>query len=361
MSRITDFDRPSDSTRSNLLLQQKLNKRSKEAMKQREITPEILPTKQEVKLLGLDDDNPEAIANKHRKATSIQIQLANMANNSIIDELGWKPSKIKSDITQQMIDEYKAEINQQVKSIDPVSGKELYYFKPSSVDLTPIEASKEQILTEAEKDDLNRKITKRLQELNKIKVIILRTIPDEQRKLDADYNRDNALFDGRPFDIFDLSVDPIIKYEQDKEALKERAELADADRKQLSLEIDSINLQLRNNDKAIHRNIINQAEADKQTRMKINEAEKEIRILKAGSAISGQQAGEDDETYRQRLLNIGREIKDDDEIEREAGVLQTVRAKYNLKDFYQMKEKSRQSLKNYQMMKRLYLILKLHR
>ena len=42
-----------------------------------------------------------------------------MANNSIIDELGWKPSKIKSETTQQMIDEYKAEMNQQVKPQNP--------------------------------------------------------------------------------------------------------------------------------------------------------------------------------------------------------------------------------------------------
>ena len=62
MPKITEFNAPSSSTRSTLLLQQKLNQRSKEAMIQREITPEILPNKAEVKLLGLDDDNPEAIA-----------------------------------------------------------------------------------------------------------------------------------------------------------------------------------------------------------------------------------------------------------------------------------------------------------
>ena len=76
MSNITNFNAPSESTRKRLLMQQKVNKRSAEAMTQREITPEILPTKADVKLLGLDDDYPEAIAEKHRKATSIKIQLA---------------------------------------------------------------------------------------------------------------------------------------------------------------------------------------------------------------------------------------------------------------------------------------------
>ena len=97
MSRITDLNKPYELSRSRLMMQQKLNDRIKEAMTQREITPEILPTKKDVKLLGLDDDIPEAIANKNRRAMSIQIKLDNMANNSIIDELGWKPSKIKSE------------------------------------------------------------------------------------------------------------------------------------------------------------------------------------------------------------------------------------------------------------------------
>jgi len=86
MSRITDLQKPYELSRSTLLMQQKLNNRSREAMTQREITPEILPTKKDVKLLGLDDDIPQEIANKHRKALSIDIKLANMANNSIIDE-----------------------------------------------------------------------------------------------------------------------------------------------------------------------------------------------------------------------------------------------------------------------------------
>ena len=119
MPKNTEFNAPSKSTRSQLLMQQKLNQRSKEALILREITPEIKPTKQEAKLLGLDDDIPEIIADKHRKAVSLQIQLQNIANNSIIDELGWKPSKIKSEVTQKMIDQYRAEMNQPVKVFDP--------------------------------------------------------------------------------------------------------------------------------------------------------------------------------------------------------------------------------------------------
>jgi len=76
MSGITDYNKPYELSRSRLMAQQRLNNRNKEAMIQREISPEVLPTKEDVKLLGLDDDRPEIIANKNRNSTSIQIQLA---------------------------------------------------------------------------------------------------------------------------------------------------------------------------------------------------------------------------------------------------------------------------------------------
>ena len=283
MSRITDLNKPYELSRSTLLMQQKLNNRSKEAMTQREITPEILPTKKDVKLLGLDDDIPEAIANKHRKAMSIAIKLDNMANNSIIDELGWKPSKIKSETTQQMIDEYKAEMNQQVKSIDPTTGNEVYYFKPSSVDLTPVQAEKVNVLTDADKLNIQTEIVKNLMELRKANKYLSTTVPVENRKLDTQYNRDKAAYDSLPtIGGITAGINPLIQYEQDKEALRQSAEHADNDRKQLILEIDNLKIQIDGNDKAIHQNAINQAEADKQTRLKIAEAEKEIRSLNIG-------------------------------------------------------------------------------
>jgi hypothetical protein len=189
MPKITEFNAPSTSTRSKLLMQQKLNQRSKEAMIQREITPEILPTKAEVKLLGLDDDNPEAIADKHRKSTSIQIQLTNMANNAIVDELGWKPSKIKSETTQRMIDEYKAEMNQPVKVIDPTTGKEVVFkYKPSSVDLSPVIPEYTKPLSEAEIWAYERQITENLLQIKLLNKYLTETAPKEQKQIDDDYN-----------------------------------------------------------------------------------------------------------------------------------------------------------------------------
>ena len=383
MPGITEFNAPSKSNRSKLLIQQKLNQRSKEAMIQREITPEILPTKAEVKLLGLDDDNPDAIADKHRKSTSIQIQLTNMANNAIVDELGWKPSKIKSETTQRMIDEYKAEMNQPIKVVDPTTGKEVVFkYKPSSVDLSPVIPEYTKPLTENEIWAFERKITDNLVLIKDINKYLTEEVPKKQKRIDdeyngiigstsrfsypskkeltsitlelrkakshEDYNKLGQLFnlnfgDTTP-SIFEKQnqieeqiknykgMNPTVKYDNDKLELQRNVEIANGDLKQLNLENETMKQQILNNPKVIKQNAINKAEADKKTKSKMTQAIEELRVLNAGKAIPEQQPGESDDSYRQRLIDIGNEVLDDADVEREAGMLQFVRGKYNLRE-----------------------------
>ena len=49
MPKISDYDIPAVSTRTRLQIQKRLDERSKRAMTQREETPELLPTKEDVK------------------------------------------------------------------------------------------------------------------------------------------------------------------------------------------------------------------------------------------------------------------------------------------------------------------------
>ena len=68
MLKITDYNEPHVLNRNALLLQAKINKRNKDAMIQREMTPELLPTKAQADEVRIDDDRPDVIANKFRKA-----------------------------------------------------------------------------------------------------------------------------------------------------------------------------------------------------------------------------------------------------------------------------------------------------
>jgi len=381
MSKITDYNKPYELSRSRLMMQQKLNDRSKEAMMQRQITPEILPTKQEVKLLGLDDDRPDVIADKHRNATSIKIQLANISKNAIVDELGWKPSKIKSEVTQKMIDQYRAEMNQPVKIFDPTRGKDVIFkFKPSTLDLTPITPDYTEPFDAKEIAIREKQILDRLDILKDIDKYLSTIAPQKRIKIDDEYNRNAAAFKSKPTidyskvrgDInaakthaqlneigrqlginfnaskpkisdkqiilndkvseVESTTDPTGKYEFEKAQLEREIMKAEEDQKRYEYEIDFYQHELNDNIKLKKQNAINKAEADKLNKAKINEAVSELTVLNSGRAIPEQQAGETDDEYRQRLVDIGKEVLDDDEVEREAGELQFVKAKYNLKE-----------------------------
>ena len=382
MSGITDYNKPYELSRSRLMAQQRLNNRNKEAMIQREISPEVLPTKEDVKLLGLDDDRPEIIANKNRNSTSIQIQLANMSKNAIIDELGWKPSKIKSEVTQKMIDEYKAEMNQPIKVFDPVRGKDVIFkYKPSSIDLTPITPNYTEPFDAKDIAIREKQILDRLDIIKNIDDYLSKTIPAEQKKINEDYNKavnifalkstaldytqlrtditfatthasinqignklgvkldpkkpkieDKKIILNDKISELELAIDPTSKFENEMTQLNERIIKAEEHQKQLEFEIDLIQRELNDNIKVKKQNVINISEAEKQNKAKINEALDELRVLNSGRSIPLQQAGESDDEYRQRLIDIGREVLDDDEVEREAGELQFVKGKYNLKE-----------------------------
>jgi len=390
MSRITDFYKPYELSRSTLMMQQKLNNRSKDAMTQREITPEILPTRQEVKFLDIATDRPDVIADKHRKAVSIEIKLANMANNSIIDELGWKPSKIKSEVTQKMIDQYRAEMNQPTKIHDPTTGKDIVFkYKPSSIDLKPIVAAYTKPLEDYEIADIENEIVNVQMPLLQAAVEFLTVrAPQERMRMDEDYNQEMAAFTigttGTDTTVFETElsealkarikhaalndlaiklgittfkvstptlaekegvlrkrisslkgsalVDPTAKYEHNKAALEAAKQNALAQEKEVKFDIEQLQRQLDDNKTVEHQNNIYQVEADKENQARLKEAIKELELLNTGMAIPTQAPGESEEDYRLRLQNIGQEVLDDDEVEREAGILQAVKAKYNLRE-----------------------------
>jgi hypothetical protein len=114
--------------------------------------------------------------------------------------------------------------------------------------------------------------------------------------------------------------------------LEDEITATDDRQKEIKVLIDEIRNKIADNKKVIHDNNIKQAEADKLTKAKVGEALKELEILNSGKSIPTQQVGESDDDYRLRLQEIGNEVLDDDEVEREAGLLQNVKAKYNLKE-----------------------------
>ena len=104
MLRKTDYNEPHILDLNRMNNQMKMNQMNTIAMKKREIQPEVLMTKQEVKEFVIDDDRPDVIGDKYKKAAALQEQALRLTKNAIVDELGFVPKVIKSDVTQKMID-----------------------------------------------------------------------------------------------------------------------------------------------------------------------------------------------------------------------------------------------------------------
>ena len=141
MLKITDYNEPHVLNRNALLLQAKINKRNKDAMIQREMTPELLPTKAQADEVRIDDDRPDVIANKFRKAEILKAQFQKIAKNAIVDDLGFTPTKIQSDVSQQMIAEYQAEQQQPIKITNDDGTVSSFKYHPVNID-TSLEAPK---------------------------------------------------------------------------------------------------------------------------------------------------------------------------------------------------------------------------
>lgn len=381
MPKISDYDLPAVSTRTRLQIQKRLDERGKRAMTQREETPELLPTKEDVKVLNIDDDRPEVIAAKHRKAVAIQVRLQNMSNNQIVDELDWKPSVIKSEITQQMIDEHRAEQNAPVKITRPDGREEYFRYNNGSVDLEPIDIPRDTVFSDDQKRDLAARIMQNAIRSKAIDKELRDTIPTERAALEAEFDK-GSLRKGPEYfvaltkqagdattkkqqdalaaklgiglgssgriarrreilleEIERQKVAPVSEamtvetYETAMAALQAKSEQLAEQQKAYQSDTDYIKELLKDNEASIKKNKVIDAEEEKQNASRIKVAYDTLKSLNAGKPIPEQQPGESDDAYRQRLIDLGDEVLDDDEVQRSAESLQIVRAKYNLKEF----------------------------
>ena len=190
MLNISDYDKPAFIANQKLELKKKLRIQNNKAMIVRAQTPEILPTKADLITLRINDDTPQDIAEKQTKSNVIRQQIRKVIKNSVEDKLDWKPTPIKSQITQQMIDEYRAEQLQPVKVLDPATGREVVYrYHPSSVDLTEIQPNLEQVLTDADIKQLTRDKLALANEYRQIDIDLKNYYPKERQKIIDNYNK----------------------------------------------------------------------------------------------------------------------------------------------------------------------------
>jgi len=384
MVKISDYDKAIMLSRNALQIKAQINKRNKTAMAQRDATPELLPTFIESKSIDVGDDRPDAIADKFRKAQAIKAKLHSISSNAIVDELGWKPTVIKSAVTQQMIDEFRAEQSMPIAVFDPVRNKDVVYkYHPTTVDLNLKIPAQEPVLAEADLEVLKNDKHILAQEFTRLSDHINIDIPEARKELDILYNQEkakpaislqpkidkiNANTTNTNAKLFALaqhyigpgySFDPNLPIKEKRLVLirdllattQPQLTTIDADYEKAKIQINDQETQLRQDlldieskmkliDTAIEnsflaekQNAINIAEAEKENRSKLDAAAEDFRSLNAGKSVPERLVGETDDQFKKRLIDTGDIILDENELEANAGLLQIVRAKQNLKYF----------------------------
>ena len=170
-----------DLTKRELLLEKRLNEISNSAIPKVEKEPyiQVSAKPRPAHDMGLSPDQLDL------RDLAYEARLNTIATNSIVQKLGWKPSKIKSDVTKEMIADY---LMEQTKSVNE---KKLYLPANLDMDLEP-----EFVVGDFEEITIRVEAKKRLIEENKAIENSLMNIPaifqeieDNEQEFLANYTR----------------------------------------------------------------------------------------------------------------------------------------------------------------------------
>ena len=346
-------------------------------MTQREKAPEVLMTKLEVKRFDIDNDRPDVIADRYKKQEALKAHAMLLTKNSIVDDLGFKPMKIKSATTQKMIDEYQAEQNAPVL-LNGVS----YKYHPTSVDLVMEKPNLNPTgqYTEAQLKNLTKLKFKDVVEYKTITNRLRDTVPAERQAIKDQYNIDRAkkpaIVDPRYFEklttktndakhkniqdevavvlgiklkagtiaerkavlLAEIQKQEILPSKADQD-FEQRNNILDArieQMKQRLMDIEAstaqIDRDIANNANIPHENRIEEERVKKINQQKLAMAVSDLKSLNTGMMVPDQQIGESEDDYRQRLIAIGTQEVDAETAEDNANLVNVVRAKGNLRD-----------------------------
>lgn len=363
---MTDFLKASRASTRDLEIDAKINKIAEQAIIKKQ--PEI----------------PYPIAKKNGNETQVRstnytadlairdiildCEIEKIAESAIQDKLGWKPSKIKSPVTQQMIDEAQAE------AIKPISiGGVNYRYRPSGLPIPILKPPPklEHVLTPAEvlAEETNKKhiitlikqvnadIVKQRQNLQILddtyssnpenpniigksreqRMKELKTLyVAQQRELCTIYGLDKTgaqpILIGRLLDHEFQNVGSEVQYNKQKAKI-EKAIMDDYDvLAQCDADLRVIDVVLGQNDKFMKDNDASIFANNQENKQTLNAYADDLNVLNQGKFSLAQLAGESDDDFRQRLIETGQSTMTDNEIMDSANLQNIVTAKYNLKE-----------------------------
>jgi len=250
----------------------------------------------------------------------IEEQLEKISRNTIKQVWGWKPTTIKSDVTQEMIQEYQDELERSSYE-DPITGRKFKYV-PVNSDFTLEEPDLKRVIATDEVifDDL-RQLAQQYTATEKDLVTAYDAI-QFIRNSETISGRDRKKLLG-PFAEFE-ELPEIKRLQGIVEQLKQRL-----------IDIQGAIDQVQEIRKTNKQNILdNEAEIDrvrKSNAILLKQKSDELNLLNRGKMNLQQQPNESDEDFKQRLLDVGQVEFDETYVEEAAGRRALARFKENMK------------------------------
>ena len=321
-------------TKRELLLEKRLNDLSTSAIPKAEKEPimPVISTPRPAHDMGMTPDELDL------RDLAYEARLNTIATNSIVQKLGWKPTKIKSDVTKEMVADY---LREQTKNVNE---KRLYIPANLDMDLEP-----EFVVGDYEEIAIRVEAKRRFIEENKAIETFLMTVPtlfqdieDREQRFLEEYTR------------FLMTLDPVIAYQQatgvvpspdelvknvvprldrierstliqflgglgqfddERDGLRDAIERAHQKMAENEFTVDRIDArvsQLREEQRAgsAEKSIIDQRNAQRKRAYA-----DQIRLLNSGRMIPEQLPGESPEDYKTRLEQVGTTTPDPNSVD----------------------------------------------
>jgi len=245
---------------------------------------------------------------------NIEAQLAKISTNSILEKLGSKPSKIKSEVTKEMILDYQ---NEMLKPIE--IGGVKYKYHPSSIDVdletyVPLHV----VLTQAQSTALFNEMTRIARRIEDLKSGLVRNV-QENEAIKADFDRRL----GR------IRSSAVLRMSEKVRAIKDETDRFDAAIARNEAEKDVIQDEILDREADIqglqftrdtNNELISENQAEERRVKNINAPrlrayEADLNLLNRGRFNVSQAPNESDDDYKQRLRETGQTTADDDAME----------------------------------------------
>lgn len=303
-----------------LLLDQKLEDISKRAVPSRE-APSEPPSYL----------SNSVVSDINLRDIGIEEQLEKISRNTIKQVWGWKPTKIQSDVTKEMIQEYQDELERSSYQ-DPITGRKFKYL-PVNTDFTLEEPELLQVIPfqDFKKIDEEKRQLVKLYQVTESRINQMReeikaaepkpTYQEAKRAERAGVSPENY-FGERYF---------LIRFEEQTQKLQKRIDEDIGRLKEIEARLYGLDKSMaisKENEQS------NQAEVDrvrKSNRELLKQKSDELNLLNRGKMNIQQQPNESDEDFKQRLLDVGQVEFDETYIEEAAGRRALERFKQNMK------------------------------